>query len=468
MRIAKTLLKFLAWCVGVVFALGVAIYLVAIGINWNDQAASEASIRLDKLGRDGAPIPHEDNAYVYVVGFTVAPEEDPSAWGARRLAWTEHVLVQPPSAPVTGFPGENHDFKSLRSTAVQELSEACRKVDPKCLGALERGDGNVAAWLGAEGWVLARYKTLLGHKGWRETVPWDARVPLPEYSSVLEGQKLLLAEAWTLAGHREAAGVRRLLEADVRFWRHTLAATNNLISKMIATAALHRHFAWSNLVLRRLPPDAARNAIPEPWRAPISESERSMLRSLAGEWAFFDHAIRHAMEDDVYPLDMSSDEASTAKRLFWRVTHPMLKVQDTSNQYADLLISVSETLQVPFDRYPEAIDHARAISDDAVQGAFPPTRIYNVLGDILLAVANPDLTSYAARVADLEGIRRSTLLAVELRSQGIAAAQAPQNLMEATLKDPYSGKPFGWDEGAKAIVFVGLQPGERGRHTILY
>lgn len=468
MRIAKTLLKILAWCIGVVFALGVAIYLVVIGINWNDQPASEASIRLEKLGRDSASIPDEDNAYVYVLGFAVAPEEDPRIWGTRRLAWTGQVVVQPPSAPVTGFPGKDHDFKRLRSTAVQELSGACRKVDQKCLAALQGGDGNVAEWLAAEGWVLARYKTLLGHKGWRETVPWDARVPLPEYSTVLEGQKLLLAEAWTLAGQGNAGGVSKLLEADVRFWRRTLAATDSLISKMIATAALQRHFAWSNLVLRRLPPDAARSAIPELWRAPISESERSMLRSLAGEWAFFDHAIRHAMEDDVHPLDMSSHEASTAKRVLWRMTHPMLKVQDTSNQYADLLISVSETLQVPFDRYPEALEHARAASDEVAQGAFPPTRIYNVLGDILLAIAAPDFTSYAARVADLEGIRRSALLAVELRIQGITVGQAPQKLTAAALRDPYRGEPFGWDEPANAIVFIGLERGERGRHPILY
>lgn len=34
--------------------------------------------------------------------------------------------------------------------------------------------------------------------------------------------------------------------------------------------------------------------------------------------------------------------------------------------------------------------------------------------------------------------------------------------------DPYSGKPFGWDESANAIVFTGLERGERGRHAILY
>jgi hypothetical protein len=468
MRIAKTLLKILAWCIGVVLVLGVAIYLVVIGVNWHDQPAAEGAIRLDRISRDRAPVPDEDNAYVYMVGFAVAQEEDPRAWGARRVAWAQKILAQPPNDPVTGFPGEDHDFKSLRSTAVQELSGACRKVDQECLGALEGGDGNVAAWLAAEGWVLARYKTLLGHKGWHETVPWDVRVPLPANSSALEGQKLLLAEAWTLAGQRDAAGVRRLLEADVRFWRHTLTASDNLISKMIATAALRRHFAWSNLVLRRLPSDAARNAIPELWLAPISESERSMLRSLAGEWAFFNHAIRHAKEDDVHPLDMSSEKASTAKRLLWRVTHPMLKVQDTSNQYADLLISVSETLQVPFDQYPEAAEDARAVSDEAARAAFPPSRIYNVLGDILLGVAAPDFTSYVARVADLEGIRRSTLLAVELRTQGIALGHAPQKLTAASLRDPYSGKPFGWDEHAKAIVFTGLEKGERGRHAILY
>lgn len=283
MSIAKTALKFLAWCIGVVLVLGVALYLVVIGINWHDQPAAEGAIRLDRISRDRAPVPDEDNAYVYMAGFAVAQEEDPRAWGARRVAWAQKILAQPPNEPVTGFPGEDHDFKSRRSAAVKAFSEACRQVDQKCLDALEGGDGNVAAWLAAEGWLLARYKTLLGHKEWRETVPWDDRVPLPATSSVLEGQKLLLAKAWTLAGQRDAAGVKRLLEADVRFWRHTLAASDNLISKMIATAALRRHFAWSNLVLRRLPPHAARSAMPERWLAPISESERSMLRSLAGE-----------------------------------------------------------------------------------------------------------------------------------------------------------------------------------------
>ena len=73
-----------------------------------------------------------------------------------------------------------------------------------------------------------------------------------------------------------------------------------------------------------------------------------------------------------------------------------------------------------------------------------------------------------AWLADLEGVRRMSLLAVQLRSERIAAEQVPQKLREATARNPYTAKPFAWDEANHAIVFSGIAPGERGRHAILY
>lgn len=467
-RIAKTILKILAWLIGGVVALAVAAYLVALAVNWNDQPASEAAIRLERLSRERPPVADADNGYVYVAGFSVARQRDPQVWGARRVAWAEKILAQPPADPVTGFPGSEHDFKRERSASVQALSEACRKVDMGCLEALEAGDKSIAEWLASEGWVLARYKTLLAHKGWREPVPWDERVPLPQYGQVHEGQKLLLAEAWTLAGRGDAAGIRRLLDADVRFWRHALAEADNLIPKMVAAAALRRHFAWSNLVLRRLPPAAASDAAPPLWKVPVSDAERSMLRSLAGEWAFFDRTIRREAESDDPPYTSEEIPATVGKRVLWRMSSPMFQVQDTSNRYADLLASVAETLQVPYEDYPRAFQRARALPDEAAEAAFP-SRPYNVLGDILFAIGAGDVTPYAVRVADLEGLRRATLLALGLRARGVPPAQVPRELLaDVSLRNPYDGKPFAWDARANAIVFLGLEEGERGHHALLY
>ena len=41
-------------------------------------------------------------------------------------------------------------------------------------------------------------------------------------------------------------------ERDLRFWRIVLQSSDILVSKMMATAMLNRHFEWGNLVLRTL------------------------------------------------------------------------------------------------------------------------------------------------------------------------------------------------------------------------
>jgi hypothetical protein len=468
MKIAKTIVKILAWLVAGLVVLAVVVYLFALAVNWNDQPPSAAATRLEQIPRERPPVADADNGYVYLAGFSVAPEEDPRVWGARRVAWAHKVLAQPPAAPVVGFPGEEHDFKLGRSDAVRGLSEACASVAARCLAALESGDAEIAEWLRKEGWLLERYKTLLAHPGWREPVPWDERVPLPHYVQIHEGQKLLLAEAWTLAERGDAVGVQRLLDADVRFWRHALAEADNLIPKLVAAAALRRHFAWSNLVLRRLPREAVGRAVPQLWKEPLSDAERSMLRSVAGEWAFFDRSIRRAAEVNGLPIE-SEDEATVAQRVFWRMANALFQVQDTSNQQAALLASVAEVLEVPYMQYPQALKRARVIQHDAAEAAFPPHGVYNVVGDILFAIgASSNLTSYAARVADLEGVRRVALLAVELRTGGVPPAQVPQMLADPSLRSPYGGEPFAWDEREQAIVFVGLERDDRGRHAIPY
>jgi hypothetical protein len=65
-------------------------------------------------------------------------------------------------------------------------------------------------------------------------------------------------------------------------------------------------------------------------------------------------------------------------------------------------------------------------------------------------------------------IRRAAVLAVELRSRKVDVRTAPAELAASAIRTPYSGEPFAWDADALAIVFVGLEPGERGRHAFDY
>jgi hypothetical protein len=311
---------------------------------------------------------------------------------------------------------------------------------------------------------------LLAHTGWFETAPLISSFQLSAYADALEGQKLLFVHVWMLAGRRDVMSIRTLLEDDLTFWRKTLAESDLLISKMIAVAAIKRHFAWSNIALRRLPAVIAMQAVPPVWMKPFDEAERSLRRSLTGEWVLSDSGLREAKSGGANPLVefFESDEESTSKHLLWLALRSMLQPQDLSNRYAELMEIMIESLNVPLEQYPQAIERVRALQHQAAEITLPPRRVYNVMGDILFAMAAPEFTRYATRVADLEGIRRAAVLATELRSQGVSPAQVHQHLQAAENRDPYDGSPFTWDASADAIIFYGLEPGERGRHRFFY
>ena len=69
---------------------------------------------------------------------------------------------------------------------------------------------------------------------------------------------LLLLQAKVLADDGDVAAASALLASDARFWRMVHASADSLITKMIAGAALRRHFEWGNLVLRGFPAGRAR------------------------------------------------------------------------------------------------------------------------------------------------------------------------------------------------------------------
>jgi hypothetical protein len=98
----------------------------------------------------------------------------------------------------------------------------------------------------------------------------------------------------------------------------------------------------------------------------------------------------------------------------------MVQPQHTSNRYAELIVAEVDTLDVPYERLPEAVARAQAMWKDALveanRNVFRPKRIYNICGDLVFAIAAP-LYHVAGRLADLEGLRRVALMAAELRSQ---------------------------------------------------
>lgn len=272
-------------------------YAVLFVANLEDRPPIAEIAVLRSLQEDASPVPSEHNSYMLMLGFAGPPNSDPMSLGIERYEWMQRAR---PEFDRAGDPlSEDYDFRGQRGDAVSELAEACSKSEVECSRLLQSSKETVKRWLADERWLLDRYHSLISMTEFAEATPFELLAPLPSFNVLLEGQRLLMADAWTSASNANATAVRAALDRDLTYWRLVLKNSDVLITKMIATAAIIRHFKLGNIVLRRLPQEIAADGIPVTWRDEISDEERSMKRSLAGEWAFFNETTeRMAVESE--------------------------------------------------------------------------------------------------------------------------------------------------------------------------
>jgi hypothetical protein len=254
-----------------------------------------------------------------------------------------------------------------------------------------------------------------------------------------------------------------MLEDDLRFWRTVLESSDILITKMIATAAINRHFELGSLIFREIEPRQVMNTVPPSWSIAISDPERSMRRCLVGEWMFMAAALRNT---DV-SLDVLRDDSIVA-RILRHLIAPLYQPQDSMNKNAEYLSAMAEVLSAPLSRYKDSVNRASEFMERTKREALPPRSAYNIVGQILEGIGAYDFGIYARRVADIEGVRRAALVATTLHGSNVDSANVAGALAASSLRDPYTNRPFEWEEREGAILFLGLELDEWGEHRIRY
>lgn len=446
-----------AWTVVAGAVLLVGLWLVAVAVNWRDEAPSDDALRLQRVVDERSTVADAGNAYVLLLGIGVRKEDDPFAWGVRRKAYLDAFPAGVEANAPAVLPGKEHDFAGHRTAHTKTLIETCSEANHGCLSLLKQHPEHVDAWLDSESWLLDRYYGLIGLTQWREAIPSDMRVPLPPYVPAMDGQRLLLLKAWRHATVGEAAAARELLQRDLTFWRMVLRSSDILISKMIATAAIRRDFAMGNLVLRELDEVGADASAPVSWNVPIDRGERSMLRAFAGEWRFSKSAVEASLVGGF--ADRQSGE-----RAYDRVIQPFFKREATSNLLAANMMHLIGGLDVEMTELPATVASLRPPAD----GRLPS--LYNPIGQILSRIGYDAYIPYAVRVSDLEGERRAVLLAAQLRSDGrwrCHRTSLATRIANSQLTEPYRGAPFAWDAVMGSILFQGLESTPRARRAVL-
>ena len=456
-----------AWVVGAVFTAILLAYIILFVINLKDQPPSVPAAKITQLYQTRNIVIDENNAYVFILGISSPPDMSPMQVGRERNEWIRLLLADPSIDTDSDPLAVDHDYRVKRDEYVAGLSIACSIFDISCVTALETSHNTILNWLASEQWLFDRYKSLIAFSEYFEPTPYDVRAPLPSYSIVLDGQKLLFLQSWILAEQGDVAQVRTLLDQDLIFWRMVLGNSDSLISKMIATAAISRHFKMANLVIRNTPKSLTHEAVPPSWRNPIDAYERSMQRCYVGEWIFADNSVKNNIKNDLnlLPPDYESGDYSLWSSMLWILMEPLWQPQESLNIHADMLLKLSKHFDIAYDRVDEALEEVGNI-DNKLSQSFP--RAYNLTGDLLFVQEYMNFAQYAVRVTDLEGLRRIAVLSVDLRASGINANAVAVNLEQATSKNPYNNDPFEWDNEQSAVVFTGLEPGDRGKHSLVY
>lgn len=452
-------LKIVAWGAGGVVGFAAAIYLAAFVANVRgDRPPSDDALRLSAQYETRPALADDDNAFVYLLGFDAPLSDDPREVGKRRLAWLQTASDTPfdraddPRTARLEYAG--------RDPAVARFLAACGNDTRECAEAFAESGAAFEAWNATHPWLLERYLALIAHAGWREAV-LDAARPMPNYAPAIHGQRLLLLRTKVLADSGDAAAASELLSSDARFWRTVLASSDSLITKMIATTALQRHFAWGSVVIGGFPAGGIAAGIPREWQEPMTGAELSLRRTLTGEWVYFSNYL------PTLNAEPANDEAFAARSADL-LMRPFFQPQATLNRHAAYLAALADTLDAPLRGYARVADDAALRARRSADEALPPRWLYNWVGSVMMAAGPADYAPYARRVADLEGARRAALATVTLRGAATPPAEVAAALAASPLRNPYDDQPLRWDAEDRAIVFVGLEPGERGEHRFFY
>jgi len=386
----KLLLKMVASFLALLFLLIAFVFF----INREDKPPSESVIKLQRIAAASTPVKDRDNAFVYVMGFSASDNADVMTEGAARVE------------------------QMRKSMEIEIPSQEQFQRDPSRL--------------------IERYGRLLEFKQWHEIGQGDPRPLTAAFSQVFEAQRQMYLTALSLEANEDAAGCKRMLEKDYRFWRMVLAESSSANVKMIAARSIELHFEMGNLVVRRFPPALTMVAIPEGWREPFSSRERSLAKMMANEWK----------SHDLRPDDERSK--NLVSMLFGSFLY---QPQATSNANADRMLRVVGLYDRDYAAIPQAAATFLATYGTEKKAA-ADIGVYNPVGRILLNMEGMDpYITFGFRVVNLEGMRRVALLASQLRSSGAKGNDVAEGVRTSDLRDPYDGKEFAWDPGQGALLF---------------
>ena len=319
----------------------------------------------------------------------------------------------------------------------------------------------VGAALRARSHLLQRYRQLGDAPLYEEVMPPYVGVEFPYYIDLVAASELQGMQAALLWHAGESAQALALLARNAVIHQRLLAGSRSLIGAMIALAIDMRQQRLISSLLHADPARAVAHALR--WQEVLSSAPVDLAPVLAGEMRWSVAALRLGLAD--WPG--SADDAwrlRAQRRLMVVLNRLAYQPHATMNRTYQFKLPSVDLGRQPADRFDAHLAAARraqqqALEQDDDKGWFDFLR--NPLGRALLGMDGADLMQpYIERAHDVNAHRRLVLLQLAALRDGVAPAAMPAWLAAApaSLRNPYTRAPMGWDAATQSLVFEGRQP----------
>ncbi|MGE8359700.1 hypothetical protein [Pseudomonas sp.] len=363
----------------------------------------------------------ESRAYLYLSGLDAPLDQQPDALGAARLQDYERWFAG------RGVTDADYTAPTVDRLPVPEGPLFCQIETPGCFEKLLAQAAQLPDINLAQSILRARYMHFLDLEDYRTLTSVSIAEPVPRLTYMYKGQQLFDLFVLQLALDGQGNLARSGLHWELSQLREQLIRADNLVLKMLLGVLVNRNLEWQVRLYRN-------GLIPPPvMPSPFSEEERSLLKPMQRE--FFGIAQMYAQLQD------SVSGTEYLNLLLW--FRPQMTINASLTPYSQ----AAALSRLEPQAFAAAME-APAATPFAVGG------LRNRAGNILLAVAGPDMRLYAGRLQDLEAKRRLLAVLVQL-PQGALDEQRLARLPEA--RNPYYPTRSAKPDGQGQLCFDGPQ-----------